>query len=516
MASAGENESDLLTRLEELEEFVRGVVEQTADIIVIHQQGRIVYANQRAADTLGIPLDQLIDQPADAFVHPEDREMVTARMRRSPSSPDDMPVLVERYVRSDGATLYGEVTGRGVRYKGQPAGLVIVRDITARLQAEERDRRAKRLESLAQLAGSVAHDFNNLLLGVLGNVGLALDEVEHDSPVRARLENIEKAALSASELTRQLIAYSGGGELDRQRFDLAGLVRETVELVKISTPDALRVDLALEEGIEVIADRTQILQVLMNLLLNAAEALRDTTGRVEIRTRRILADRKMLGSNYLEDELPEGPYVLLEVIDDGEGMDGRTQAMIFEPFFSTKPEGRGLGLSAVLGIIRSHGGGIQLDSQPGRGTAFRLLLPEGAAEEEEEEEEERRPAPAKHRELILVADDEPEALAFVADALEHAGFETLRARDGREALDLFHQRPADFSAVVLDLLMPAMDGWQVCEAIRKVRPGMPVLLTSGSSTAAPLGGGGFLRKPFQPEDLIRSLRALLPRKSKTG
>ncbi len=263
------------------------------------------------------------------------------------------------------------------------AVLGVLRDIgeskraaEAQEKLEERIRQAQKLESLANLARGVAHDFNNLLLGVLGNASLLLDELPSDSTARLRLRQIEKSALGAADLTRQLLAYSGGGQMLLGRVELNELVKETADLLRVSIPDRVTLDFELSELTPMQADSTQLRQVIMNLLLNAAEAIGEKTGRVQIKTERIEVDKGMLVETYLADEMPDGPYQCLEIRDNGKGMTPEVVQKVFEPFFSTKFVGRGLGLAAVLGIVKAHHGALQIDSHAGEGSVFRVYLPE--------------------------------------------------------------------------------------------------------------------------------------------
>ena len=303
-------------------------------------------------------------------------------------------------------------------------------DISERKRAEEERKRhevqmqhSQKLESLGVLAGGIAHDFNNLLVGILGNAGLALMELAPESPVRRTVQNIEVAALQTAELTKQLLAYSGKGKFHVQPLNLSRLVEEITHLLKfsISKKAVLRTRLASDLP-TIEADASQIQQVIMNLIINASEALGDKVGDIIASTGVVRADRAYLADTLLDDHLPEGRYVYLEVTDTGCGMDKETRSRIFDPFFTTKFTGRGLGLAATLGIVRGHNGAIRLYSEPGQGTAFKVIFPSSeqaasAIEQSPEALEEWHGAGT-----ILIVDDE-EGVRFVASkALEKAGF----------------------------------------------------------------------------------------------
>ena len=413
--------------------------------------------------------------------------------------------------------------------EGRPAGFIeLVEDITARRKAEAERRRleariqqAQKLESLAVLAGGIAHDFNNLLMGVLGNAELALTRLPPESPVRELLERIEGAAVRAADLAGQMLAYSGRGQFLVERLDLNGLVRETAFLLEssISKKVACRYNLAPALP-PVEADPTQIRQVLMNLVTNASEAIGDRDGAITISTGVVWADREYLKATYLDEDLPEGFYVYVEVSDTGCGMDPDTQKRIFDPFFSTKFTGRGLGLAAVLGIVRGHRGAIKVYSEPGKGSTFKVLLP--CAERPEAEQERREAAVPLARSgewqgsgTVLVVDDEEEVRSVARMALEERGLRVLTASDGCEAVELFRRHAGEIGVVVLDMTMPGKGGEETFRDLRRIRPDVKVILSSGYNEQdavnrfAGKGLAGFLHKPYRPSELVERIRQLL-------
>ena len=399
----------------------------------------------------------------------------------------------------------------------------VIADVTERRRLERerqklrsRVRKAQKMESLGLLAGGVAHDFNNLLVGVLGHAGLALMELDRDSAASRSVKQIEIAALRASELTKEMLAYSGKGKFLVELIDLRLLVEEMLQLLKVTiTKKAVleldfAADLPATEG-----DPTQIRQVVMNLITNASEALGGSTGTIRISTGTVDADRAYLEESYLDDDLPEQRYVFLEVIDTGEGMDRETRSKIFDPFFTTKFTGRGLGLAAVLGIVRGHRGAIHVNSDPGRGTTFRVLLPAT-----------HRPAPAveapaaeapafRGSGCVLVVDDEELVRTVAKITLENAGFQVLLAVDGVEAVEIFRERSDQLCAVLLDMTMPRMAGDEAYREIRRIRGDAKIILSSGFNeqdaihrfAGQPLAG--FLQKPFQPRELVEKMRQVL-------
>ncbi len=389
------------------------------------------------------------------------------------------------------------------------------RDITERKRTDEALLQAQKAESLAVLAGGIAHDFNNLLVGILGNAGLALAELSPTSPARPTIEAIETAGQRAAELARQMLAYSGRGRFVVQQVDLNSLVEEMAHLLRVSIGKGVRLNYQFERDLPPVeGDATQLRQVVMNLVVNASDAIGDADGAMSITTRTIEATRELLAETYLAPSLKPGLYVALEVADTGAGMDAETLTRIFDPFFTTKFTGRGLGLAAVLGIMRGHRGAIKVESEPGRGATFRLLFPaagDGAAASPVS-----APSAAwRGSGTILVVDDEPSVRAVTARALRSFGFDVIEAVDGLEAVDLFAANRDRIACVLLDMTMPRMGGEEAFHAIRHVDPGARVLLMSGfteqdsTERFAGLGLAGFIQKPYELSGLRSAIQSAL-------
>lgn len=383
-------------------------------------------------------------------------------------------------------------------------------DITSRVEAErERGRleaqiqAAQKLESLGVLAGGIAHDFNNILVGILGNADLAMMDLAPESPVRRRLAGIIEASERAADLTNQMLAYSGKGRFVVEHVDITSLVQEMTHLLEVSASKkaVIKYDLAPGQLPPVEADVTQIRQVMVNLVTNASEALGDGVGIITIRTRPMYCDRDYLRSTYIDEELPEGQYVVLEISDTGCGMDSETLEQIFDPFFTTKFTGRGLGLAAVLGIIRGHRGAVKVYSEPGHGTSFRILLPAAEAAIGQ------TPGVAGHSRVVagtvLLVDDEEIVRDLASDMLRRLGLEVIVAADGVEALELYVERGDALSLVVLDMTMPRMSGEEAFRRMKRLRGDIPILVTSGYNEQEAIerfagqGLAGFIQKPYQ-------------------
>ncbi|MGZ8392705.1 MAG: response regulator [Gemmatimonadales bacterium] len=387
--------------------------------------------------------------------------------------------------------------------------------------SEAQSRHVQKLESIGVLAGGIAHDFNNLLHVILGNADIALSNLTKRSPAREPIEEVVRATLRAADLTRQLLAYSGKGAFVVRHLDLSTEVREMATLLRTGISKQATLAWELSPTLPAVsADPTQVRQIVMNLITNASDALGETGGTITLRTgvtRGEDLDDQHFGVP-LDGEGPpnpgKGPFVYLEVGDTGGGMAPDTLSRIFDPFFSTKFTGRGLGLAAVMGIVRSHHGLIRVRTAPGEGTAFRVLFPSVAGTA-------RKPAQATGERsdwhgsgTILVVDDEGGVREVAERILQEIGFQTIAAADGCRALEIMEELGDSVTAVLLDLSMPRMGGAETFRRLRALRPELPILMMSGytEQVVAPQFSGsgpgitGFLQKPFLAEDLIAVLR----------
>jgi PAS domain S-box-containing protein len=405
-------------------------------------------------------------------------------------------------------------------YSGEQHLMLTAIDISERKHAEEEHRNlekqllhTQKLESLGILAGGIAHDFNNILTSIIGNADLALMKIVPESPAVDNLHRIEQAASRAADLAKQMLAYSGKGKFIVENLDMNRLLEEMIHMLEISISKKAVLRLNASQNIpSVEADATQMRQIIMNLVINASEAIGDKSGVIEISTGSMDCDGRYLKDVWLDMNISEGLYVYLEIADTGCGMDGETMSKLFDPFFTTKFTGRGLGMAAVLGIVRGHKGAIKVYSEPGKGSTFKILLPASD-----------KPSGRVTAELprdnwqgtgtALLVDDEETIRAIGAEMLQELGFTALTASDGREAIEVFTQNP-DIAFVILDLTMPHMDGEQCFRELRRMKPDIRVIISSGfnehevTQKFAGKGLAGFVQKPYRFSALLNAVKRI--------
>jgi|GEM_PF-538338 len=430
------------------------------------------------------------------------------------------------HLKLDGTEFPVDVMLTAIPWQGKWILHTAWRDLSEQKRAEEARRslegqmqQTQRLESLGVLAGGIAHDFNNLLTALLGNLNLAHMCLHEESPANPYLASAETTVLRASELIKQMLAYSGKGRFVVKLHDLNHVVQEMTHLLQVSLPKKINLHYHLAEDLPPIeADSAQIQQVILNLVTNASDAIGVQEGTITLRTEAPLLDSASIASDFPSQALVPGHFVILEVRDTGGGIPRDIMARIFEPFFTTKPTGRGLGLSAMLGILRGHHAGIQIQSELGIGTTFRLAFPAGKGLVDEPVRE-KAPSVTPSQGTVLLVDDEPMILEMAQAALSRMGCQVVVARDGLEALEAFRAHHGEINLVVMDLTMPRMDGLEAFEAMRQIHPGIRVILSSGYSEqdSVPLvlgkGLAGFLQKPYTLKDLRKIVEESLERPS---
>jgi PAS domain S-box-containing protein len=504
-------------------ELHNATLEAAADgILVTDADGRVRRYNQRLVSMWGFPPDVLSNPDTRMWVRwgvdqlegssPSVESFRAAG--RSDSTQSTVLRLkdgrvIERH--SEPQLVDGQINGRVWCY----------RDVTDRVRAEDERRRleaqmqhVQKLESLGVLAGGIAHDFNNLLVGVLGHAGLALTEVDEDSPAHERIQQIQLTAQRAAELTNQMLAYSGKGRFVLQSADLSEIVGEMTHLLRTVVEKNADVMLDLDPALPAFdGDPAQIRQVVMNLITNASDAVGAAPGTISIQTGRIAVTPEYVTDAWIGTDLPAGDYVFVEVRDSGCGMDQATLARIFDPFFTTKFTGRGLGLAAVLGIVRGHKGGIKISSEQGKGTTFRVLLPATTTPVAPAVVAVKATPVRVAGARVLVVDDEPGVRTIARESLRRAGFDVTTVNDGAEAIELL-ATDRTFQVVLLDMTMPRMNGTEAFRLIKELQPDLPVVLTSGYSAQEAVGRfgndandgiAGFIQKPFMPAALVKAM-----------
>jgi len=502
-------------------------------MFLLDNEGRITFANPTAVSLFGWEQEELIGELLHDKLHyqhadgtwypgadcPHRQVLITGETYRS---------VEDCFVHRDGRIIPISCSLAPIRSDSIIAGAVmVVRDLTDEKQAasvqrenEEALRQAQKLESIGVLAGGIAHDFNNLLTGVMGKAGLAGRGIQAGKPEQAAklLGDVIAASERAADLTRQLLAYAGKGRFLILPVDLAKLVSEVSTLIRASISKKITLVIDVPDDCPVVeADRAQIQQLFMNLVINGGEAIGDQPGTLTVRVRTEHLSERRERPRTEGFPISTGDYVRIDVTDTGAGMDDETRSRIFEPFFTTKFLGRGLGLSAALGIVRGHRGAIGVLSQPGQGTTFTVLLPI--------RRDLRRPERisghvAVEPELqgagtILVADDEEAVRALVQSVLESAGYSVELAKDGLETVERLRVLGESVRLILLDLAMPTLGGPEAARELRRLQPDIPIVAMSGYGDIevmqrfGEVGLDDFLAKPFTPDQLAGKIRDIL-------
>jgi len=489
--------------LRDSEERFRALVENSSDaLLLVDAQGRIRYMAPSSARHFGWTPDEVIGRSLFDVVHPEDRDQLAGAMSGPLAAAADSTTVELRVQHADGG--YRTLEAVAVNHIDDPSvGAIVVnaRDITERRRLEEQLRHSQKMEALGQLAGGVSHDFTNLLTAILGYCELALSDLRPDDPMRHDLEEIRSAGERASSLTRQLLAFARRQVLQPQIVDVNSLVRQLERLIRrlVSTRVELALTLAPEVSL-VKVDPASLEQVLVNLAVHARDAM-PGGGRVTIETANV-----------------PGPFVLISVRDTGDGMDAETSARIFEPFFTPGDQGKGsgLGLATVYATVRQNGGHIEVDSEPGAGTCFKILLPPAVAvfiprAGTRVEHVEKKVG----WETVLVVEQDDAVRALAREVLRRHGYAVLEARHGVDALRLAERHRDPIHLLMTNVVTPHMSGRDVAERLTSARPTMKVLFVLGQAGDELPGDlardSTYLRKPFTPDALARKVRVLLDR-----
>ncbi len=507
--------------LQESERNYRELVEN-ANVIIQRNtpDGTFSFINRYGEAFFGYSRDELVGKRKSIGTilpdDPENREWVRTMFRDLCDHPERFYEHENKNITRDGREVYIAWRNQPIRDKDGNVReiLSIGSDVTKIRELEKELLQAKKLEALGTLSGGIAHDFNNILGGILGYVSLLKELHRPNDEHYAILEKLEKAGIRASDLVKQLLAFSRRGKYENREVDVNLKVRNVLEILKHSAPKKIIFELDLAEDLPpMIGDPSQIDQVLMNTCLNAIQAM-PGGGKVKITTS--LKPAHQVPSALFEKK-PEKAYLEITVSDTGIGMDAYTKEHIFEPFFTTKTMGKGtgLGLSTVYGIVKNHGGGVAVETKKGRGTTFRFYFPAAKKTVKREKPKTVLPPPLKGKGKILVADDEEMFREMLRDVLEYLGYEVLLAKDGRDGLEVFRANQDIIDLVILDMNMPVMDGKEMFRELKKLSPNVKAILSTGFTLDGEVqalmneGVMGFIQKPFRIEEISKALDALM-------
>lgn len=505
--------------LQASEERLRMMVQHMPVLIdAFDEKGNIVFWNEECARVTGYSAAEIINNPqAMAMFYPDEaypQQMLRAWREKG----NDYRNWEWEITCKDGnkKTIAWSDISKKFPLPGWAAWGVGV-DVTERQRAEAALRQAQKMESLGVLAGGVAHDFNNLLVAMLGQISLAAEKLQPEHQARPHVERAVKAAERAADLTRKMLAYSGRGHFSILPLDLNALIEENMQLFRVSLPQNVSLLPKLTPGLPLIeADAGQMQQVIMNLIINGAEAIGEQPGQILVATReKVITADSSDRWQYTGQPISPGRYVTLEVHDSGTGMDAQTLANMFDPFFTTKQTGHGLGLPTVLGVVRGHRGGILVRSVPDQGTTFELLFPASLEKVEKIATKTAVPLPPAAANCVLIIDDEEPVRQAITDILDLSNIKALTAPDGQTGLEIYRQFMGEIQLVILDLSMPGLSGEETFHLLRRLNPQVSVLLSSGFSqaevTQSFLGQGlaGFIQKPYNAMDLLEKVSELL-------
>ena len=500
--------------LRKSEEQYRLLVENANEGILVLQDGLITFANPAAARIVHSSRQDLQSRSFIDYVHPEDREKVSNHYQNRMSGEPSPRQYTMRLVDFQGDTVWIEANTIAISWEGRPAVLVFSTDISEKKQLELQFLQAQKMEAVGRLAGGVAHDFNNLLTSILGHSDLMRMRLRPGDPLVGDIGEIVKAANRATDLTRQLLAFSRKQIMQPKILNLNAIISDMKKMLMRLIGEDITLETLLSPDLgRVLVDPGQIDQVIMNLVVNARDAM-PKGGTLTIETGNALLDevqvRRYIGAR-------PGAYVLLSVKDSGLGMSEELQSHIFEPFFTTKElgKGTGLGLSTVYGIVKQSNGYIWVDSRPGQGTEFKIFLPRQEGEAESDQKPERGKVSLRGEETILLAEDNELVRGLTRSVLEHFGYQVLETKDGEEAGRMSKGYEGPIHLLLTDVVMPGISGRVLAEQLQHSRPGIKILFMSGYSEEAVLLqgmqklGAHFLQKPFTPEELGLRVREIL-------
>ncbi|MHA2090510.1 MAG: hybrid sensor histidine kinase/response regulator [Candidatus Kariarchaeaceae archaeon] len=487
---------------------------------ILDKEGIFLTSEGKGLQSLGLKPNEVVG--VSVYELYKDFPAVTKAIQRAMDGQDisQLVRVYDLYYENRASPIFGE--------EGAVIGVVGVSlDVTGYIKTEEERQSLERqvlhsqkLESLGVLAGGIAHDFNNLLMGILGNLSLAIHRIDDDSPIMELLLEMEEVSRRATELTNQMLSYSGRGKVISERTDLSHLIETMSGLVKLTLAKPVPVEYDLEDSLFVNMDRSQIRQVVLNIVTNGSEAINHSNGKIMIKTYSTKIKEGSEISSFTETPLEPGAYAALEINDNGIGMDEDIIKKIFDPFFSTKFTGRGLGLAAVLGIVKGHKGGIEVESSKTRGTIFTVYFP--LIDEKDTNQKQVIPeipdlnfnALNLDKNTILICDDDPTIHQVLEKMVKELGFESINVLEGKLAIDVFRERKKEILAVLVDLTMPHMSGEEVLRELRVLDDSIPIIISSGYSideigVIVNQENTRFLQKPYTMDEFLHSIYNLV-------
>lgn len=491
--------------LVESENRFKVLSEATFEGIFITENGIIIDINKAAIDISGYSYNELIGMPAINLIATESKELVKNNILSDYRKPYEAITIFK-----NGIKLHIEIQGRTLNFNGKKVRITAVRDISERKKTEKIMLKASRMEATTTLAAGIAHDFNNLMVGVLGNADLLKLQYDTKPDTLNKLNSIADSAFKAGDLAKQLLAFARGGKYQPMIMNLNDSIQETLRLNESTFPSCIHIQRDLDPNLlNIKADPTQMNQVVMNLYINSVEAI-ENNGKIIITTRNIVIDEKFVPSH---PPLKAGCFVYFSIEDTGCGIDTNTLSKIFEPFFSTKSHGRGLGLAAVYGIVKNHEGYIYVNSKVGIGTTFKIYLP--STELEVPIKQKKVGTTPSGTETILIIDDKVMILNVVQNILEKFGYRVLLAHNGQEAVDIVQNFEGDIHLALLDMGMPILGGTEAFPLIKKARPQIKIIICSGfeldiaAQKLLDAGADSFIQKPFRMQKLTQEIRRIL-------
>jgi len=499
--------------LRESEEKYRSVVEGSSVGVFIIQDNLFHFVNNTFCEIHGYSYEELVDTmgPYD-FIVPEDRDFLEQSLKKRYSGEAKMTEIVYHIRHRNGEVRTIKTISSATLYKGKPAIMGTLLDVSKERALEEQLLQSQKLETIGRLTGGIAHDFNNMLGVILGNTQLAMMNLSPDDTATAFCSEVEKATHRAAEFTHQLLAFSRRQVLEMKTIDLNDILANFERMVQHIIGEYIEMSITYKAGLPVIkGDSAQINQILLNLMVNAREAMPDG-GKLTVATSVIYIDEKQAP---LFTDTPRGYYVVISITDTGIGMGKEMLTKIYEPFYTTKPHGSGLGLSAVYGIVKQHNGFIDAYSQPGKGTTFKVYFP--SVEKADIVVQKGQSFVMKGNETVLIIEDDDEFRKVESAILEKLGYTVCMASDSIEGIEIFKAKNGEISLVILDLIMPKMNGWEILSEMRKIKPAIPSLFVTGYGLDGaymkyiPEEGVDILQKPFSFDALSQKVREIIDR-----